>query len=300
MPAESRQKILIVDDQTANIQILGNILRDDYQLFFATSGEQALEQAQARRPDLILLDVVMPAMDGYEVCRRLKADEFTRDIPVVFVTAMGEEKNEEDGLEAGAIDYLVKPVSPPIVRMRVRNHLELKRRGDLLEELSYVDGLTGIANRRRFDERLDNEWRRSRRSGAPLALLMIDIDHFKHFNDHHGHLAGDDCLKSVAHLMAQELVRPGDVIFRYGGEEFTCLLPDTDLEGAMRVAERLRAAVAEGHPGSGGANGGITISIGAASHLPEASESASSLIDAADQALYRAKERGRNRVEPAL
>src|SRR5579859_4005198 len=196
-----------------------------------------------RQPDLILLDVVMPGLDGFEVCRRLRAEERTQRIPIVFITGLNALEDERRGLELGAIDFISKPVQAAIVRLRVRNHLELKRYRDFLEDLSLVDGLTGIGNRRRFDEFLLREWRRSRRGRAPLALVLLDVDNFKAFNDHYGHAAGDDCLREVAATIAMLVRRPGDLCARYGGEEFAAILPHTDLTGARTLAERIREAV---------------------------------------------------------
>ena len=180
-----------------------------------------------RSPDLVLLDIKMPGMDGYEVCRRLKQHATTRDIPVIFVTALGEEEDETRGLDAGAIDYITKPVSPRILRARVRAHLSAKDAQDRLAELSRIDELTGIANRRRFDEMLALEWRRNLRQRMPLSLVMCDIDYFKAFNDSHGHVAGDRCLRCVAVAVAGAMRRPTDLPARYGGEEFAALLSAT-------------------------------------------------------------------------
>ena len=298
--SDERQTVLIVDDVSSNIQVLNQVLKGAYQILFATSGEKALELAVERQPDLILLDVMMPGMDGHEVCRRLKAEPLTEEIPVIFVTAMNDERDETEGLDLGAIDYITKPLSPPIVQARVRNHLELKRRGDLLKRISLTDGLTGIANRRRFDEALEREWRRCRRHQAPLSLVLMDIDHFKAYNDRYGHLAGDDTLCRVAEALAAAVGRPGDLAARYGGEEFVCLLPETDREGAALIARHLADAVrALDLPHEGNGAGRVTISLGVASRVPMEGEAPTTLVGAADQALYRAKEEGRDRVVTA-
>ena len=295
---EPRPKILVVDDIPSNVHVLSRILKDDYDIYFATDGDKALELVQARLPDLVLLDIMMPGMDGYEVCHRIKTDATTRDIPVIFISAKSEVEDETHGLEVGAIDFITKPISPPIVKARVRNHLLLKRQTDLLRELSFLDGLTGIANRRRFDEALLREWRRCARSHLPLSLVMLDVDHFKAYNDHYGHQAGDECLRAVAHVLAEQTKRPGDLVARYGGEEFVCLLPETDEDGAVLVAERLREAVARQrlpHALSPVAEH-VTISLGVATALPVADAPPDSLSQAADQLLYEAKRAGRNRV----
>ena len=295
---ESRPKILVVDDIPSNVHVLSRILKDDYDIYFATDGMKALDLVQARLPDLVLLDIMMPGMDGYEVCQRIKTDPATRDIPVIFISAKSEVEDETYGLEVGAIDFITKPISPPIVKARVRNHLLLKRQADLLRALSFIDGLTGIANRRRFDEALLREWRRCARSHLPLSLVMLDVDHFKAYNDHYGHQAGDECLRAVAALLDEQMKRPGDLAARYGGEEFICLLPETDVDGATRVAERLRQAVA-GHrlPHALSPVGGhVTISLGVSSAMPLGEAPPDGLTQLADRLLYEAKRSGRNRV----
>ncbi len=295
---EQRQTILIIDDTPINIRVLSELLSDEYKVIFATNGQDCLAMARSERPDLILLDVMMPGMDGYEVCRRLKAEATTRDIPVIFVTALVSEADEARGLKAGAIDYITKPISPIIVKMRIRNHLELKRHRDLLADMAAIDGLTGIPNRRRFDEVLHMEWHRAQRTGKPLSLLMIDIDHFKRYNDSYGHLQGDDCLRDVARAFAELVHRGGDFVARYGGEEFVCVLAETDAQGAQIVAERLLAAVSDlniPHETSPVAPR-VTVSIGYCTASSVSGHSWEQLIDCADRNLYRAKQAGRNRV----
>ncbi len=295
---EPRPSILVVDDIPANIHVLSRILKEECDIYFATDGNRALELARHRLPDLVLLDIMMPGMDGYEVCRRMKADAATRDIPVIFISAKSEVEDETHGLEVGAIDFITKPVSPPIVRARVRNHLLLKRQADLLRELSFLDGLTGIANRRRFDEALAREWRRCGRSRLPLSLILLDVDHFKAYNDHYGHQAGDECLRAVARGLAGAMNRPGDLVARYGGEEFACLLPETDEAGAAGVADRLRQAVAGlGLPhGHSPVAGHVTISLGIAAARPQAGTPPDGLTRSADRFLYEAKRAGRDCV----
>ena len=290
--------ILVADDAPGNIAFLEQALGGAYEILFANNGQEAVALALAEAPDLILLDVVMPGMDGFEACRVLKADPRTADIPVIFVTALDQEEEETRGLELGAIDFISKPYSAAVVKVRVRNHLELKRQRDLLAGLSYLDGLTGIANRRRFDQILDLEWRRGLRCATPLSLIMIDLDLFKDYNDASGHLAGDDCLRQVAQAMADTLKRPGDFLARYGGEEFACILSDTDDAGAWLVAERLHAALAEvrlPHPKSS-LSPWVTMSMGVATQVPAQEDGALRLALAADMALYRAKAAGRNRT----
>ena len=296
---QHRTKILLVDDSSTNLEILGEILSPEYDILVATSGEIALEIARGPEPpDLILLDVKMPGMDGYTACQILKEDEKTRNIPVIFITALEGSQAETKGFELGAVDYISKLYSAPVVRARVRTHVALKQRTDLLENLAFLDGLTGIANRRQFDQQLEKEWRRMMRQSAPLSLLMIDIDYFKRFNDRYGHGAGDDCLRLVARTIAAIIKRPGDLAARYGGEEFAVILPDTDEKGAHAVAEIMRLAVESlklPHESSLVANH-ITISLGAASDIPHRQGNLQDFIDAADHALYHAKSSGRNRI----
>ena len=291
--------VLIVDDMTSNIQVLANALQDDYRIKVATNGERALEICHSDSPpDLILLDIMMPDMDGYEVCRRLKSDTATSSIPVIFVTALTEATDEEKGLNLGAVDYITKPFHLPIVKARVRNHLSLKLKTDLLEEMSHIDGLTHIANRRNFDEVMDKEARRVARIPQPISLIMLDIDYFKPFNDNYGHGLGDECLVQVAKAMRGVIKRPNDLLARYGGEEFAVVLPETPLEGALKVAEDLREAVdSMNFPHAySKVTDHVTISLGVASNEFDQEISVEDLLKQADQALYKAKKAGRNQV----
>lgn len=294
-----RPRILIVDDVPENIKILGRSLKPDYKVIFAKNGKDALKIAMSvPPPDLVLLDIIMPEMDGYEICRRLKAEKRTRSIPVIFITTMGHEADETRGFEAGAVDYITKPFSKAIVKARVKTHLELKRNRDIFETLSSLDGLTGIPNRRRFDETLDMEWRLAVRESAWLSLIMIDIDYFKKFNDQYLHLAGDDCLRRVAKTLAESVKRPMDIVARYGGEEFAVILPRTAVEGAKQVAETMQENISSlniPHTRSP-VNNFVTISLGVAAVIPSVRLSPNVLIKAADKALFKAKEQGRNRV----
>jgi diguanylate cyclase (GGDEF)-like protein len=293
-----QSSILIVDDNPINIQILNEILNAEHEIFFATNGHDALKITVKEQPDLVLLDIMMPDMDGYEVCRRLKSEPSSKLIPVIFVTAMGEEKEETKGFALGAVDYITKPVSAPIVKARVHTHLQLKRQQDLLRAQSCVDGLTCIANRRRFDEVLVTEWGRSVREQTPLSLIMMDIDFFKQYNDHYGHLGGDDCLKKVAQTLCQTLKRCTDFVARYGGEEFVCLLTNTDFDGGKTAAEKLRKSVEDlaiPHEFSQAAKV-VTISLGFATIDQSSGNMPKKLIETADKALYEAKQSGRNRT----
>ncbi|MCG5515926.1 diguanylate cyclase domain-containing protein [Ectothiorhodospira sp. 9100] len=299
--SETRATVLIVDDQPTNIHALASLLKADYRILTATRGEKALELAQAEQaPDLILMDIVMPDMDGYETCRRLKDNEATRSIPVIFVTALDHDKDEEQGLNLGASDYISKPFNPAIVRARVRNQVNLKLKTDMLEKISLQDGLTEIPNRRYFDQKLAEEWARSSRNDQSLALLMVDIDQFKPFNDHYGHGAGDECLRRVAQALRRVPTRATDLVARYGGEEFVVLLPETDTRGAQHVAQAMLEAVRSlevTHDYSDVAPH-VTISIGGAIQSRQHPKpSAEDLKKAADTALYQAKTNGRNRYQ---
>ncbi len=295
----ARPRLLVVDDQPVNVQALYQVFAADHQVFMATSGEQALNVCRNKLPDVVLLDVVMPGMDGHAVCRALKADALTRDIPVIFVTAHTDTAAEEAGLALGAVDFISKPLRPSIVRARVKTQVTLKRQSDALRELVYLDGLTGVHNRRYFDERFDLECRRAERSGAPVSLAMIDVDHFKRYNDHYGHQRGDDCLRLVARSLRESLRRPADLVARYGGEEFVCVLPETDLAGAQGlctlIEQRIRELAIE-HAMSPHDARIVTVSIGVCTKSPQATASAVELLAMADRQLYEAKTSGRARV----
>jgi diguanylate cyclase (GGDEF)-like protein len=294
-----RPRLLIVDDQPLNIRLFHEIFHADHEVFFATSGEGALEFCHTNRPDLILLDVVMPGLDGYEVCRRLKQDERTREIPVIFVTAQSDASEEEDGLAVGAVDFIAKSASANVMRARVATLITLSRQTDLLRRMARVDALTGLANRRHFDETLNSEWRRCTRSEKPLSLVLIDLDHFKLFNDQYGHQAGDACLRQVATCLKGAFSRCYDLVARYGGEEFVCVMPETPSEGAVAKAQALEKAVRAlqiPHIQSAVAEGIVTISIGVATATPRVGDESAALVLSADRLLYAAKHAGRGRV----
>jgi diguanylate cyclase (GGDEF)-like protein len=299
MDAIGRPQLLIVDDQPLNIRLLHQIFQADHEVFVATSGEDALAFCRTQLPDLILLDVIMPGLDGYEVCRRLKRDPRTAEIPVVFVTSQSDSAEEEDGLAAGAADFIAKTASANVMRARVRTLITLKRQADLLRSLAHIDGLTGLANRRHFDDKLAAEWRRCGRSRKPLSLILIDIDHFKRYNDCYGHPAGDECLRDVSACLKAGFSRPHDLVARYGGEEFACILPETPMAGAVAKAQTLESAVRGlriRNEKSEVAYGIVTISLGVAVAMPSIDDQRADLISCADRALYMAKDAGRGQV----
>jgi diguanylate cyclase (GGDEF)-like protein len=295
---QGKPRLLVVDDQPINVQVLYQTFAADCQVFMATSGVQALALSLSKQPDLILLDVMMPAMDGYEVCERLKANPATRDIPVIFVTAHADEASEAKGLDVGAVDFISKPINPRIVRARVKTHLTLKTQSDLLRSLAYIDGLTGVNNRRHFEEHLGLEWGRAVRNKSVLGVVMLDVDFFKRYNDRYGHQAGDDCLRRVADTIKAALKRPADTVARYGGEEFVVLLPDTDLSGAMQVAESIGQQIFAqqiAHSDSSVARF-VTLSMGVCCKPQTATGTSQALVAQADEQLYAAKTGGRHRV----
>ena len=290
--------LLIFDDEKQNRLLLTELFGTTYKIIQAKNGVQALEKARQHRPDLILLDVLMPEMDGMGVLRELKRDDATRLIPVIFITALDSATDEENGLNLGAVDYISKPFHPPIVRVRVRNQLQLVHQRRLLEQLASLDGLTGIPNRRQFDATLLKEWHRCQRNQQPLSLIVADVDFFKKYNDALGHAAGDRVLQEVAATLRQAARRPGDLVARYGGEEFVLLLPETDATGAQALAEGLQQLLhskAFAHPNSS-LGPWLTMSMGGNTIVPSTTALDPEFFALADAALYRAKHQGRNQV----
>lgn len=299
-PTSNKPRILVVDDEPVNIQAMHQIFRQTCDVFMATSGQEALMRCSENPPDLVLLDILMPDMNGLEVCRQLHSQEDTRDIPVIFVTSLHTPEEETAALDAGGVDFITKPLNPSVVKARVRTHLTLKAQSDLLRSLAFLDGLTGLANRRRFDEVLLREYRRAQRSAAALSLLMIDIDFFKRYNDRYGHQAGDDCLRQVARIIGSELKRSHDLGARYGGEEFACILPETDCKGANSIASAILSAITGLRiPHDASPERIITASIGVASTSMFLGEGPQNLVQDADARLYEAKMRGRNQIVSA-
>lgn len=306
-------KILIVEDSRSNLQVLTQYARGfGADVVPAASGEVAVAAFAAEKPDLVLLDVILPDIDGFEVARRIRAMENEGGwTPIIFLSSLGKDEDIEHGIMAGGDDYLHKPVSEIVLGAKVRAMERLiQMRGSLvslaseldtanqeLQRLSASDGLTGIANRRYFDEHITREWRRARRNASSISLMMCDVDHFKLFNDTYGHQAGDECLRRIAGAIATSLERGSDLAARYGGEEFVVVLCETAIGGALIVAEKIRHAVhALNIPHVGSSLGRVTLSIGLAAAVPELDDASDNLIAMADKALYDAKHNGRDRV----
>lgn len=312
-------KALVIEDTVTSATLVCHLLEKmGLRAVHARDGESGIEAFKLERPDLVLLDIIMPGMDGFDVARRIR--QLERDgewTPIIFLSARASEADLERGIDVGGDDYLVKPVSEIVLKAKVRamqriaqmrySLLLLTRKlndaNRELSRLSSVDGLTGIPNRRVFDDTLVREWRRAERRNAPLSLLLLDIDHFKEYNDRYGHQAGDDCLRAVAGSLDRALRRSSDLAARYGGEEFVIVLPETDSQGARNVADKVLEIVRGlgiEHAQSRTAPV-VTISIGVATATPARDDDSGwkKLLGSADAALYAAKRRGRNRAEAA-
>jgi diguanylate cyclase (GGDEF)-like protein len=321
-------KILIVDDSETSRLLLATVLGNAgyCDLAFAESAAEAFDILDVGNPhagepdlDLVLMDVLMPGMNGVEAASVIKSNPLLRDVPIIMVTVSDDEETLAAAFQAGAADYIKKPVRKTELRARVASALRLKEETDArkarerelmdlarrlgeanrkLEELSNLDGLTGVANRRYFDKLLQREYQRALREGTEIAVLLADVDYFKDYNDTYGHLRGDDCLKEVAGAITRAALRPGDQVARFGGEEFVVLLPGTGWEGAREVAERIQENVAALEIEHGASRIGpmLTISLGMMSIKADRSVTPESLVNMADCALYDAKRSGRNCV----
>ena len=303
--------ILLVDDNPTNLSVLSQVLKGEgYNTRFAIDGESTIEQISEDLPDMILLDIQMPGMDGFETCSILKSNPGTKDIPVIFITASVDTDSKVKGLSLGAVDYITKPFQHEEVIARVNVHLQnryLTRKvqeqaiallyaNQKLERLANLDGLTEVANRRKFDEYIQHEWLRLTRERQYLSVLLSDIDHFKDYNDHYGHQAGDMCLKQVAEVLQKSIRRPADLIARYGGEEFAVILPNTPLEGAIIVAHEIHKNLKSqqiSHERSP-VDSILTVSLGISTLIPTIDLTYEDLVSFADKALYHAKRLGRN------
>ena len=306
-------KILIVEDARATLLVVSNYIKNfGGQPIPVSSGEQAIIAFAQEQPDLVLLDVVLPDIDGFEIARQIRALEKPGAwTPIIFLSARNSDQDIERGISAGGDDYLCKPISEAVLSAKIRAMQriiqmrtslvvlarELDSANQELKRLSASDGLTGIANRRFFDDYLSREWRRARRDNASIALLMCDVDNFKAYNDTYGHQAGDDCLRQIAQALTKMMERASDVVARYGGEEFAIILPNTPLEGAAIVGEKIRLAIeALSMPHAGSPQAFVSLSVGVAAVYPTHQDILQTLIQSADRALYRAKSMGRNEV----
>ena len=289
--------ILVVDDMTTTLLLLHDLLKDTYEVKIAKSGTKALEILESPNDiDLILLDIEMPDINGYDVCKRIKNNETIKNIPIIFITGRTSQEDEEYGLNLGAIDYITKPFNKTITKLRLKNYLEMKIKNDMLEKLSMYDGLTNIRNRRFFDETFEKTFSEIKRDKKSLAVLMIDIDFFKPYNDNYGHGQGDETLRKVAKALEKTIKRASDFVARYGGEEFVILLKDINKDGVEAVANNLLNAVRElkiTHEFSKIENY-VTISIGASFYNSSSDITKLELLLKADETLYNVKNSGRN------
>ncbi|MCL2805855.1 MAG: diguanylate cyclase [Treponema sp.] len=301
---QKKNTLLIVDDENTNLKVLTHILGGDYIIYTAVNGINAIEKAKELLPDLILLDILMPEMDGYQTLSAIKQTDEIRKTPVIFITGLDSKEDEEKGLALDAADYITKPFSASVVKLRVRNQIQIINQLRMIEHLSMIDELTHIPNRRSFDNRISLEWKQAVREHLPISLLMMDLDKFKIVNDTYGHQQGDVVLKTLAGVFIRALRRPADFAARWGGEEFVVLLPNTRLEGALEVAENIRAAVEKTQipctcEPDKYSEISMTISIGVNSMVPGKDDKIDTFILNADKALYMAKDAGRNKVIPS-
>ena len=290
-------RVLVIDDsEPIHKLIVARLRPEGLEVIGEMDGERGIERAIVEMPDLILLDVGLPDVDGFEVCRQLKEHPSTRDIPIIFLTGTTSTDSKVRGLDLGAVDYVTKPFDQVELRARVRAALRTKRLQDILEQQSFLDGLTGLWNRAYLDRRIESELNVARRYGRPLGLVLADIDNFKSLNDTHGHLFGDVVLQGVAEALRAH-ARRSDIVARYGGEEFAVLLTDTNLKSAVYVAERLRASIESRRFEAHGEIISVTASLGIACTLDLSGElTTEKLIAASDKALYSAKDAGKNCV----
>ena len=289
--------ILVVDDMTTTLLLLHDLLKDTYEVKIAKSGTKALEILESPNDiDLILLDIEMPDINGYDVCKRIKNNETIKNIPIIFITGRTSQEDEEYGLNLGAIDYITKPFNKAIVKLRIKNYLDLKIKNDMLEKLSMYDGLTNIRNRRFFDETFEKTFSEIKRDKKSLAVLMIDIDFFKPYNDNYGHGQGDETLRKVAKALEKTIKRASDFVARYGGEEFVILLKDINKDSVEAVANNLLNAIRElkiTHEFSK-IEKYVTVSIGASFYNSNSDITKLELLLKADETLYEVKNGGRN------
>jgi diguanylate cyclase (GGDEF)-like protein len=290
------QTILIVDDDKSNRKILKELLQDQAKIIFAKNGIQAKELAKKHIPDLILLDVIMPELSGFDVVERLKNDPVTMGISVIFITGLANDDDEARGFDLGGCDYIYKPFKSTIVIARVNMHLELIRQRKILDEIAHVDALTGVHNRRKMDVVLEDEVAANKQDNSNLLVAILDIDHFKPFNDNYGHGAGDVALRQVGQVLRDIFQRPRDFVARYGGEEFVIILPDCDKASAQIMLSNITQAIKNKmikHQYSPVADQ-LTVSIGAVVVKPVECTEVGLIMKQADSLLYQAKKKGRN------
>lgn len=294
---EKLENILIIDDSSVQADMLRSILEEDYQITTANTAEEGLRLAKAGNFSLVLLDVIMPEMDGFQMLKALQEEVITRHIPVILITSLGDSEHEERGLILGAVDYISKPYHPHIVKARVNTHVKLYRYRRQVEQQSMVDSLTGVPNRRSYDDCHQKRWQDAIRLGIPISICMIDIDNFKRYNDTFGHPAGDKAITAVARTATAYLRRGTDFFARYGGEEFIAIIQGDTAEAAFKQMCRVRQEVEGLHiPHCPEAGPWVTISIGGITVIPRVSDSYETHLKIADTMLYDAKRHGRNRV----
>ncbi len=291
------EKILIVDDSPLQAAQLKSILDDEYDVTIAQTAEDGLGRASGEKYSLILLDVVMPGMDGFTLLKKLQEEIITQSIPVILITSLSDVEHEQRGLVLGAVDYITKPFSPLIVKARVNTHIKLYNYRRQVEQQSMTDQLTGIANRRRYDRYSITKWHEAARLQIPLSICMFDIDHFKAYNDTFGHPAGDKVIASVAKTIACNLHRSTDFVARYGGEEFVALSLGDSSNKIFEHLKKIRRDVEELHiPHAKTVSEWVTVSIGGVTVVPSTESAYAFYLKIADTMLYDAKKHGRNRV----
>lgn len=293
--------LLLIDDEPTYVDLLTDLFSDRYEVRSARDGLTALTMASSQAPDMILLDVMMPGIDGYEVCRRMKREPRTSHIPIIFTTGLDAAGDEVKGLEIGAVDYIRKPINPVTTRARVDNQLKLKQSQDASQRLAGMDGLTGLANRRHFDERMAYEYCRHARSGTEFSLVLMDVDYFKLFRYKYGPTRGDDCLRQIAQAITMGMVRATDMAARFGGESFVFLLPETGLDGALVFAEKMHKRINNlALPNSYSAiSDHVTASFGVVGARDASERLVPDIIEQASRQLHAAKAEGRDRVSAA-
>ena len=297
MRKTEKRTILIIDDSDSCIATLTRVLDNEFSIIVEKSGHEGIETAKKIVPDIIILDIQMPDMDGFETIKVLKKTVSTRNIPVIFITALTKIADEEKGLKLGGSDFITKPFSADIVKLRVRNQIRMLDYISTIEQLSRIDQLTGLPNRRSFHERLTAEWKLAIREGTTISIMVMDIDHFKNCNDTFGHLLGDAVLQKIATVIKGNARKPTDFAARWGGEEFIVLLPKTDAEGALMVAESIREDIEDYTIiFKDNRKTKVTMSVGVNTHSPTKDCSVNSFLHFADNALYAAKGNGRNNV----